>query len=68
MIMYIIMIYYKYQSEDTIHIFRSLISYFNHDNHYLTHMARRGSKTVKKYCGYKLHPAGAYAFEEQRFG
>jgi len=27
-------------------------------------MARRDTKTVKKYCGYKLHAAGAYAFEE----
>jgi hypothetical protein len=30
-------------------------------------MARKSTKTVKKYCGYKLHAAGAYAFEEQRF-
>jgi hypothetical protein len=43
------------------------ISYFHHDNHYLTYVARKSTKTVTKYCGYKLHAAGAYAFDQQRF-
>lgn len=47
MIMYIIMIYYDYQSEDTIHLFSSLISCFHHDNHYLTYMTRNSTNTVK---------------------
>jgi len=30
-------------------------------------MARKSTKAVKKYYGYKLHVAGAYAFDHQRF-
>lgn len=47
MIMYIIMIYYDYQSEDTIHLFRSLISCFHHNNHYLTYITRNSTNTMK---------------------